>query len=406
MNPQTATTMPVPDPAAEVHPQRRFRPNIYWYLTFRCNLSCAHCWVQSSPMVDTSADLTTDEALGVVDQMAELGVGGCTLTGGELLTRRDALQIIAALSDRGIQVAVETNALLIRQPFIDLVVRLQAAGRMAIGISLDGPTPEAHERLRGPRTFERTLKNLRRLQQAGVRFNLQCTLNRSNIESIPQLFDLAEGLRPALGCLGLCLLNPLGRGERLADDLGVGFGDLDQILTLVRENKGRFSGELVVKAPPAAIPPAHLAMALKDSLISLRVTCQFPLLGILPDGDITICALSRDRRELRFGNVRTDRLKEVWRSARLDHLRERYLASTDLQGICGDCIWRPSCRGGCRAWAYEDGLSFDAPYPLCAGLDAAGEFPEAYRLSRVGAGAAAAAAALPCTGCSAMAGFS
>lgn len=398
MSPQTAVPMPAPTQAAEIDPQRRFRPNIYWYLTFRCNLSCAHCWVQSSPTVDTSEDLTTAEAMRVVDEMAELSVNACTLSGGEVLTRRDAPQIIAALCERGIRVVVETNGLLIRQPFLDLAARLQAGGRLTLGISLDGATAESHERLRGPRTFERTVANLRRLKEAGVRFNLQCTLNRINIATIPALYELAESLRPALRCLGFCLLNPLGRGEGLAQELGVGFGDLDEVLTLVREHKGHFSGVTVLKVPPAAIPPAHLAMALQGSLVSTRVTCQFPILGILPSGDITICALSRENRELRFGNVRTDSLKQVWQHGRLDHLRERYLTTSNLRGICGDCIWQASCRGACRAWAYQEGLSFDAPYPLCAAFDAAGEFPDAYRRSRLGAGVPA-PASMPCAAC-------
>jgi radical SAM protein with 4Fe4S-binding SPASM domain len=381
--PPTAGAVPARqgrDRSAEIDLQRKLRPNIYWYLTFRCNLACAHCWVHSSPQVDTAGELTTAEAMCVIQQMVELGVQGCNLSGGEILTRRDALEIVQALADSGIQVVVETNGLGITAGFLELAGRLQR-GRLRIGISLDGGTAQAHERLRGPRTFQPTVRNLYRLKQAGVGFSVQCTLNRSNVDTIPALYDLAADLHPALRCLGFCLLNPLGRGDDLARELGVGFRDLDRILTLIQEHKHRFPGLTMIKAPPAAIPPAHLAMAIKDSLVSTLVSCQFPLLGILPHGEVTICALCRDDADLCFGNVRTSSLRQIWEEARMDSLRARYLAAESLEGICGDCIWKYSCRGGCRAWAFEQGRSFDAPYPLCAALAAAGEFPDAYRIS-------------------------
>lgn len=382
---------------ADAEGRRRYRPHLYWYLTFRCNLSCAHCWVGASPRIDTAGELTPAEAMRVVDQIDELGASACTLSGGELLTRPDALDIVEALAGRGVQVWIETNGLLIRDRFLELAPRIQQRGLLGMGISLDGGTAETHERLRGPHTFERTVRNLRRLKLAGVRFSVQCILNRSNIETIPALYDLAAELWPSLHRLGFGLLNPLGRGEDLSRELGVGFGDLDRILTLIADHEARFPGMTVVKAPPAAIPPRHLRTALKAASIATMASCRFPLLGVLPDGEVTICALSRDNPELRFGNVRDVTLKQLWGLARIELLRQRYLATEHLQGICGDCIWNQSCRGGCRAWAYETGGSFDASYPLCAELAAAGDFPAAYRRSSF---AAPAPAPLPgCAGC-------
>ena len=49
-----------------------YRPTVYWYPSFRCNLACKHCSVNSSPYVDTSNDLMFEQALAVVDQLKEL----------------------------------------------------------------------------------------------------------------------------------------------------------------------------------------------------------------------------------------------------------------------------------------------------------------------------------------------
>jgi radical SAM protein with 4Fe4S-binding SPASM domain len=370
-------------PGVEIDPGRRFRPHIYWYLTFRCNLSCAHCWVGSSPRVDTSGDLTTAEAMGVVDQMVDLNVGTCALTGGEVLTRRDALDILEALTDRGVTVALETNGTRVSARLLEVARRLQAAHRLVISISLDGATEETHDRLRGAGAFRRTVRNLRRLSDAGVRYSLQCVLNRSNVDTIPALFALTGELAPGPVCLSFSLLNPLGRGEGLSRELGVGFGELERILELIDANRGSFAGNTAIKAPPAAIPPRYLGLAFKERTVGTLVSCQFPLLGVLPNGDVTICALSRDNEELCFGNVRSVRLKDIWQQTRMEWLRRRYLAADHLEGVCGDCIWKKGCRGACRAWALEAGGSFDAPYPLCAALAEAGEFPPSYRISNL-----------------------
>lgn len=372
--------------------QRRFRPTIYWYLSFRCNLACAHCSVGSSPWVDTSGDLDTDECLRVIEQMAELQVRAALLTGGEFLIRPDALRILRALAERGIAAGLETNGILYPPGFLELAGEMQTRGLLGITVSLDGGTPETHDRLRGPRSFDRTVAGLRLLRDNGIRFNLQCVLNRESYGTVPELYVLAEELSPACDAVQWAFLNPVGRGAGLTQDLGLRPEDISTLFGLIQRAEPGFSGRTVIKVPPAVVPPRYLPLILKKSRVQSASTCQFPLLGILPNGDVTICAVSRENEDLRFGNVREEgfRLKGLWEKTRMDQLRSRYLAAEDLAGICGDCVWKYQCKGACRAWAREEGGSFDAPFPLCKALEEAGAFPKAYRLSFQNAAAAAA----------------
>ena len=364
--------------------ERPFRPHIYWYPSFRCNLACEHCAVASSPWVDTSQDLDAEQCLRVVDQMAQLGVGRVILSGGEVLLRRDLCSILSALADRGISIGLESNGLCFDREFAELARTLQVRGLLGITVSLDGGTAETHELLRGPRSFERTLRGLRLLQQHGVGFDIQAVLNRANIPTIPALYELAEELRPQLGMVQFAFLNPVGRGTALVEELGLRGEDFPRLFEEIRRGKSRFSGKTLIKGPPAIVPPKYLSMVFQDPSIRKSVSCQFPLLGVLPNGDVTICAVSRDNRELCFGNVRDTTLSDMWSRAGMAELRCRYLAADDLTGICGDCVWKHSCRGSCRAWAYEEGRSFCAPLPVCRALAEAGDFPDAYRISRRG----------------------
>jgi len=371
--------------------QRSFRPTIYWYLTFRCNLACAHCSVHSSPWVDTSQDLTPEECMRIVEQMVELNVRTAILTGGEFLIRPDAVQILSALAENGISVGLESNGIHFPPGFIDQAKKMQKKGLLGMTVSLDGGTQETHERLRGPRSFEKTVANLRLLKN-GIQFSIQCVLNNENFGTIPNLYAFASELAPECLSVQWALLNPVGRGIGLVQELGLRPKNLPAIFESIKVSEPGFPGETWIKVPPAAVPPRYLSMILKHKSIKPYTTCEFPLLGVLPSGDVTICALSRDNPDLHFGNVREEgfRLKGVWEKTRMDMLRSRYVSAEDLTGICGDCVWKYQCKGACRAWAYEEGSSFDAPFPLCKTLDDSGAFPSVYRLSAQNAAAAAA----------------
>ena len=364
--------------------RQSFRPDIYWYLTFRCNLACAHCSVQSSPHVDTSQDLTTEECLDVIEQMAELEVRMAMVTGGEFLIRRDALVIMRALADKGIKIGLETNGLRFDTEFVELARELQAQKLLTMTISLDGGTAQTHERLRGPRSFGRTVRGMQFLHDNGVRFFIQCVLNGTNVGTIQDLYELASELSPECIAVMFATLNPVGRGSGLIKEIGLGVEHIPRIFAEISKWQESFPGGTMVKTPPAMIPPKYLPLVFKQSTrVRNPMSCQFPLLGVLPNGDVTVCAVSRNNDELYFGNVRDPgfRLKSTWEKTRMAMLRSDYLAARDLDGICGDCIWKYNCKGSCRAYAYEEGSSFSAPFPICQALDDAGGFPAMYRLS-------------------------
>src|SRR5690348_741536 len=75
---------------------RRARP-LYavWEVTLRCDLSCRHCSSRAGRA--RPDELTTAEALNLVEQLADLGVLEVTLIGGEAYLREDWTEIIAAI---------------------------------------------------------------------------------------------------------------------------------------------------------------------------------------------------------------------------------------------------------------------------------------------------------------------
>ena len=83
---------PFAEPPGEV--KRTVPKVVYFVATYRCNLACAYCYAESSPQAETVGDLTTAEAMAMIDQVADLGVKAMAFTGGEALMRRDCIDLI------------------------------------------------------------------------------------------------------------------------------------------------------------------------------------------------------------------------------------------------------------------------------------------------------------------------
>ena len=135
-----------------------------------CNLTCAHCYIESSPSNDRLAYLTTAEVAGYLDEIARDGhptrlIG---FTGGEPFMNPDLPDMLALALARGFSALVLTNAM---RPMAKMQNRLAAlaghGARLELRVSIDQPDQAAHEAERGPRSWAPTLSGLRWLAEQG-----------------------------------------------------------------------------------------------------------------------------------------------------------------------------------------------------------------------------------------------
>jgi MoaA/NifB/PqqE/SkfB family radical SAM enzyme len=84
-------------------------------LTDRCNLQCAHCYINLSAAdcESRSRELTLGEWRNLLDQIADEGCLWLLLTGGEPLIRPDFLEIYDHAKQRGLLLTVFTNGTLL-----------------------------------------------------------------------------------------------------------------------------------------------------------------------------------------------------------------------------------------------------------------------------------------------------
>jgi len=349
--------------------QRPFVPGapfqVVWDVTYGCNLRCKHCYASAGrPLED---ELSTDEALGLIDRLAEMGVPILAFSGGEPLTRPDILQLVKRARERGMYVAMATNGTLISPT---KAKEMRDAGVEYLQISIDGADASSHDALRGiPGCFDRALDGIKNAVAEQFFVNISTTVTKRNYREVEDIIDLCD----ELGANWFMAYNfiPAGRGkDMIASDLTPQMRE--DLLKLLHE-KGKTSRCQVLSTAPqfarvalqkcsegSVMVPTHFYnQVVEGRLFGLTEfiggcgAARF-YMAIRADGRIDPCVFFQKT----VGNVRTDDLNEIWLN---DPLFLRLRDKDVLKGNCGRCEYRYQC-GGCRARAngyFDDPLASD-----------------------------------------------
>ena len=132
-----------------------------WELTYACNLACVHC-LSSSGRRDPK-ELSTAEALSVVDQLADLQVFYINIGGGEPMIRKDFFDIVDHAIDRYVGVKFSTNGYYIDHAAAE---RMAASDLLDIQISLDGFDAATNDAVRGEGSWKQARTAMDNLAKA------------------------------------------------------------------------------------------------------------------------------------------------------------------------------------------------------------------------------------------------
>ena len=328
---------------------------IQWHLTERCNLRCTHCYQETEP---GGQELSFPEIVSVIGEVAEMlaawqeayGINfspSFHVTGGEPLLYRDLPAILAEMKKRDFAVYLLSNGTLISESWAERLAALKVDG---VQVSLEGPGP-IHEDIRGPGSFAAALTGAKNLVDKGIKVTFNTTLSRVNAPAFLELVPLSLSL--GVQALGFARLVPAGRGEALLDQML----SPEQLLEFYQEILAlEVNGLEVGSGDPLAnqMSGKEPLTTGEDDLFPLG-GCAVGVSGLtlLPDGTILPCR----RLPVPLGNVRRDRLREVWATSPvLEALRDK----RRYHGKCGSCRRWAQCRG-CRAIAYAWSRSRGTP---------------------------------------------
>lgn len=322
---------------------RKNRPVlVVWETTLACNLKCLHCGSRAGSA--RARELSTQECLEVISQLARLEVRHVVLIGGETYLRRDWLDLIKAIRDQGMDCSIQTGG---RGLTEDKIRRAAGAGLVSMGVSIDG-LENRHDHLRGvPGSYSQAMAVLGYLRNCGVPSSVNTQITAGLMPELRELMSrIAEAgaknwqvqLTVAMGAASdrpelllqpyeLLELMPLlaaVREEALDHDLlmqpgnNIGyFGPYEHEWRIADDSKGHWQG----------------CVAGQTSI------------GIEADGTIKGCP-SLPTRSYAGGNVRDLSIEQMWNlSEALHFTRERTLS--DLWGYCKTCYYADVCRAGC-----------------------------------------------------------
>jgi radical SAM protein with 4Fe4S-binding SPASM domain len=330
-----------------------------WELTLACDLKCCHCGSRAGRK--RREELSTVEAIGLVGQLAELGVREVTLIGGEAYLRKDWGQIISAVVKAGMLCSLQTGGRSLTEARVGEAV---AAGLGTVGVSIDGLC-ELHDRLRGVRgSFEAAFAALRRFQARGVATSVTTQITREVIPQLPELCDLLIAAKVRNWQVQLTVA--MGRAAD-NEHLLVQPYQMLELMPLLSDlfQKGARSGLLVQPGNNIGYfgPYEGLLRGSGNEMVHYRgCFAGRNVIGIEADGTIKGCpSLATDT--FGGGNIRDKSLKEIWQHAPPMSFARR-LTRADLWGFCASCYYADVCKGGCT-WTSHALLGRAGNNPYC-----------------------------------------
>jgi len=334
--------------------------SVVYEITNRCNLNCFFCYNKINRIQE---ELSTEEALRLIEELGTLGVFSIDFSGGEPLLRHDLFYLGKTANKNFGKVHLLTNGILINETNVGKVKEIFDA----VQVSLDG-SKRFHERIRGANTFGKTIKGIRLLVREGCYTMIAFTLNKINLPDVDNFIKLAYSL--GVDEIRIGLMRPF---NSVTKKYSLSLREVIEARLRIDGISKLFKDKII----RALFPYFYIQRQDRQrwrNLESSKVTLASCGAGIakcniLPDGSITPCVFFREIA----GNCREMAFKEIWEKSKvlqkyrrmfdfknlIRHIKEKYGMN------CAQCKYLKMCLLGCRALAYEKYGDPCGPNPYC-----------------------------------------
>jgi mycofactocin radical SAM maturase len=312
-------------------------------LTYACNLACTHC-LSSSGRRDPK-ELSSAEAMGLIDEIAAMQIFYINIGGGEPMIRSDFFPIIEHAVSRHVGVKFSTNGTRIDA---DAARRLAAMEYLDIQVSIDGVDAATNDFVRGQGSYASARRAMDNLRDANFGpFKISVVMTRDNVGQLDQFETLARDYGAELR---LTRLRPSGRGVDVWDALHPTREQNRELYHWLLDRPNVLTGDSFFHLSALGEPLEGLNLCGAG-----RVVCL-----IDPVGNVYACPFVI-HDEFLAGNVRDAGFAAVWQHSDLF----RSLREPGNPGACASCGSYDACRGGCMAAKFFTGLELSDPDPEC-----------------------------------------
>jgi AdoMet-dependent heme synthase len=298
-------------------------------LTYRCNERCVHCYC---PTQRDGDELSLTSLCELVEEFESMGGFSLQLTGGELFLRKDTKTLLRFLRGRGLLLSIISNLTLLDEETVELLNELSPR---SVGCSIYSADATLHDAVTTiPGSFERSIRSIRQLREAGVPVVLKTPLMKDTVSGWRDVESLAEDL----GCSCQFDLNITARNDGGCQPLDLRVRDEEMIrhLFATRFNRLHIQGEALQKEEEG-LENATLCGAGANGL------------AISPAGNIHPCI----GLPLPLGRYPADSLKQVWETSEFfESWNQRRLFDIPQ---CRECYVAAECFRCPGAWYVENG---------------------------------------------------
>lgn len=282
-------------------------------LTYKCNLKCIHCY----KLEEEKEELDTDEVKDIILQLKNSGSLFLLFTGGEVLLRRDFIEILRFASKLNFAIKIFTNGTLIRKETTERIADFAPE----VGVSVYSAKQEVHDLITGVSgSFNKTIQGIKSLREKGLKVRIKCVLMKENFDDYESIIKLAKNLGVGFGFDPSIVPKNNGDKEPLKHRIGY-----EELLKIYRDEK--------------LYPKENFL----DTFHSNKQVCSAGrnVISINPYGDVYPCLMLL----IRLGNLREESFKNIWsRSEEVLNLRKIEFADLvkcpecDLLNYCSRCI--------------------------------------------------------------------
>ncbi|HEX78891.1 MAG TPA: radical SAM protein [Dehalococcoidia bacterium] len=337
---------------------------VSYSITTKCNLKCKHCYSSS---IDQPApdELSTKEALKLMDDLSNLGIGLLVIDGGEPLCRGDTLDIVKYATLKGIRTTIGSNGTLIDEA---MAKSMLGAGVQAVAISLDAADAETHDSFRGMSgAFEQALKGAEACRATGLPFQFNMVVRKETLSQLEDMLQIAVDY--GANAAEVFDLVVAGRAKEECQEQVLSLGDRKWAMEWLAQAQKDYP--IVIRVPGCPmyplilqqkeIQPKHFSAEMLKRIPYYKRGCAagMPMgyIIIQCNGELNPCMLL----QVNLGNIREQSIISIWQNSPiLNELRPREL----LKGKYGDCYHKVVC-SGCRGRAYEETGDIMAADPGC-----------------------------------------
>ncbi|MCL2222698.1 MAG: radical SAM protein [Oscillospiraceae bacterium] len=323
---------------SEKWPQKGQLQFLYLNISNVCNLRCFYCYDEE--YISTTAKeehITLSEIELIAEDCVELGLPAIAITGGEPLLNKNWFEIGKIFSDADILVSYSTNGTLLNKVEIEKLGKINAS----LQISLDGNDEIMEFISKGKKIYTRTLANLKVLQSQGVDVLLNCVVGKHNFSFLDEFIHELDQRK--LRCRFVPFHAELNSKH---SEYMLSVQEKYDLIMKINQHNKRTGSRNCSMTLPFLMNPEYITP-------SFQPGCgwAYNIAGILPSGDVTVCAPAAGIDFFVAGNVKKTSFKEIWKNSDVFKNLRSYEAN-DLTGVCEMCPVKDKCVGSCRVAAY------------------------------------------------------